>query len=289
MPDVVYDAVLGSNPLKQITSSEFGPGVNILKGRMSGNPIVFSNYVQSYAPESSLTTVDIAGFHTAFGTQGAVISDGSTVLIPYQKRANGATFAGGSSNAVIAGVSNCPIVLMPESIAAPRQGAVTATGKLCYLSIDGLVTPFTELVNQALASQAFNAMYSLGPVFINGTLVSNQVGFNVNYGLGWSEREHYEGTPSPTRVFLDTVDPMIDVQCEDFDQMASILAGATISSVTAYLRKRSPRMPRRCTSNFRLRFPVVTRPGTRGSQLRSGCRPRTRSMARLGSSCTARY
>jgi hypothetical protein len=245
MPDVVYDAIVGSSVnLRQVTQSSYDPKVESLQGRMSGSAVISDQFVVSSSPEVNLTTLDLAGFMTAFGTLGTKVSDGSNTLVPYQKRASGGTFAGGSSNFTLAGTAPTnsvphPVILIPESINVPRVGAPHATGKLCYLSGDGVTCPVTENVNQALSSEAFAAMFGMGPVYINSTRVARNVGFTINFGLGWSEKQHYDGAVYPSDMFLETIDPTIEVQVEDFDQMASIMPAGTISQFSCYIRKRA--------------------------------------------------
>jgi len=240
MPDVVYDALLGSGVnLRQVTNSGFDPKIESMSGRFSGAPVISDQFIVSSQPEASLSTVDIGGFLTAFGTLGTLIASGANVTVPYQKRAKGGTFVGAGANMKVVGIADCPVVLVPQSINAPRQGTPTAQGQAFFLSSDGIVVPYAESVNQTLQAQAFNAMYGLGPVYINGVHVPKQVGYSVSFGLGWSDLQTYDGAVYPSDMFLETIDPVIEVQVEDFDQFVSILGGAAISSVTAYLRKRT--------------------------------------------------
>jgi hypothetical protein len=240
MPDVVYDALVGpSVNLRQITNSGFDPKIESVSGRNSGSAVIADQFVVSSQPEANLSTVDIGGFLTAFGTLGAFVASGANVTIPYQKRARGGTFVGAGANMKVNGVTDCPVVLVPQSINAPRQGVPTAQGQAFFLSSDGILIPYVESVNQTLQAQAFVAMYGLGPVYINGVHVPKQVGYSVSFGLGWSDLQTYDGAVYPSDMFLETIDPVIEVQVEDFDQFVSIVGGAPISSVTAYLRKRA--------------------------------------------------
>ena len=240
MPDVVYDAILGSGvPLKQVTQSSFEPHTETMAGRMSGSGVISDQFVTSVHPEASLTTLDLAGFMAAFGTVGTLIADGSTTLIPWQKRASGGTFSGGTSNFTVAGISNCPVLLVPESITCPRVGAPHATGKLIYLSSDGKLCPFVESINQSLSSQAFAALFGMGPVFINTVHVPRMVGYTINFGIGLSERQNYDGAVYPSDIFIETFDPTVEIQVEDFDQFSSMVPNGVITGFTAYMRKRA--------------------------------------------------
>jgi hypothetical protein len=249
VPDVVYDAVFGAISggrgavtLRQITNSNLNENIDVLDGRFSGDAFIADQFIQAVRPTFDLTTTDIANFKAIFGTGYADanrIVDGQSVVIPWHGRKSGGTFLSGASHVRVRGFSNTsPVQLVPVSVTAPRQGAVTAQGQVHFLSRDGIEMPHEVAVNTSLASQAFQSMYGLGPVFINGDRLPRQVGFTVNYGIGLSEMQHFDGTAMPTDCFIETVTPSIEVTAEDFDYIATITGGLEISSVSAFLRKR---------------------------------------------------
>ena len=239
MPDVVSDCLIGASTyLHQITQSSFNPNIQILDGVASGSPYVMEQFIESANPEAQITSVDLANFMTIFGVQGGQIASGVNVIVPYQKRKSGGTFQTGSANMEIQGVASCPVQLVPLSINAPRMGVPTAQGGLHFLSVDGITQPWAGLVNQSLSAQVFEAMYGLGPVYVNGTRVPKQVGWNLNFGVGLSEKQHWDGLPFPSDVFIETAKPSIEFNVEDFDLMASITGGEAITSFVCYLRAR---------------------------------------------------
>lgn len=238
MADVVYDAILGANNLRQVVSSDFNQSMELVEGRESGNPFKADQFVQSVSPEASLTTMDIGGFLTAFGLLGTLVDDGSGVVIPFAKRANGGSFAGDGANLHVIGVEDHPVFLVPQSITVPKMGPVVAQGMAHFLSADGVTAPFAVEVNQDLAAQAFVALYGGGPVYVNSTRIDAQVGFTVNFGLQLSEKQHYEGSPYPTKIFVEEVNPSIEIMVEDFDQIVTF-QGVNVSQLSAYIRKRA--------------------------------------------------
>jgi len=239
MPDVVFDCVLGGTTVRQVASSGFRENLDILTGRFSGSPRIAFQSVQSADPTLDLTTSDISGFLSAFGLESTRIANGTTVQIGYQKRVSGGSLAGGSTNVLITGAnSSCPVQLIPQTVTAPRQGAVTAQGMAYFMSSDGEAHPVAIGTGQALAATAFNAMWGLGPIFVNGSQIPNHVGFNVTFGVGKSEQQQYDGSVFPTDCFLETFDPVIELTSEDFDILASLKGGAVINTVSAYLRRR---------------------------------------------------
>lgn len=237
--DVVYDCVLGTNTIRQVTQSQFSEGIEVLAGRMSGAAIIADQFIQSGNPVGEFTTSDVGGFLTGFSASvgGALIADGSTVKIPYHKRASGSTFAGGSSNLLVRGLSGNPVFVCPQSITAPAMGACTAQGQVHFLSGDGETLPYEVVANQALASQAFAAMYGLGAVIVNNVQVPRQIGFTLNFGIGLSEKKHYSGAPYPSDIFIEEFNPSIEFSQEDFDYLTGI-AGGGVTSILCQIRKR---------------------------------------------------
>jgi hypothetical protein len=239
MPDVVYSAILGGTTVKQIASSSFNENIAILAARTSGSGVIADQFIDQISPMGEITTTDIANFLAAFGVSGSQITDGSTVKIPYQKRANGSTFGGAGTNMMIKGKADNPVQLVPQSVTAPRQGAVTASGQVHFLSSDGLTMPHDVLTAQDLTAETFNSMYRLGPVYINGTQLPKGVGFTVNFGVGLSEKQHFDGATYPTEVYKETFDPYIEITAEDFDILDTISGGLAITDVRAFLLKRA--------------------------------------------------
>ena len=236
--DVVYDCPMGAAALKQVTQSQFSENLEVLAGRMSGNGVISDQFLLSGSPHASVVSMDIGGALTLFGTVGSQVGNGSTVAIPYHKRASGSTFAGGATNAVVKGLASNPVQLVPQSVQAPQMGAPTFHGDVHFFGEDGATAPYSILTNQTLAAQAFNAMWGLGPVKVNGVSVPRQIGFTVNFGVGLSEKKHYEGATWPSDIFLELFDPSIEFSHEDFDYISGIAGGGGITSIYAWLRKR---------------------------------------------------
>lgn len=238
MVDVVYDVPLGGSTLRQVSQSQFSEGIEVLAGRMSGSPTISDQFIQSADPIGEVTSVDIGGFCSIFGVAGSLIADGSTVQIPYHKRTNGGTFAGGSTNVLVKGVTDNPVMLVPGSITAPTMGAVTAQGQAHFLAADGETQPWDVLTGQALVAQSFQAMYGLGKVYLNAVQVPEQIGFTVNFGIGLSEKKHYDGAPYPSRLYIEEFNPSIEFSQEDFNHLDTISGGLATTSLVVWIRKR---------------------------------------------------
>lgn len=241
----VYDARLGTsggNPLylRQVTNASVSENLRVLMGRMSGGKYASDQFIESGDPAAEITTTDIGGFLTGFGTEGTRITDGTTVIVPWRTRSSGGTHASGSTHSHVRGTgSACPVQLVPQSISAPRQGAVTAQGMIAFLSDDGVTKPHRVYNgDQALASQAFTAMWGLGPIYVNGSERPLNVGYTVNFGVQLSEMKRYAGAIYPTDCFIETVNPSFEFTEEDFATLYGFTGGAAITGLSAFLRKR---------------------------------------------------
>jgi hypothetical protein len=237
--DVVYDVALDQNTIRQVTQSQFSEQIEVLAGRMSGSPTIADQFIGSGNPVGEFTTTDLQTFLTAMGVGGSLINDGSTVKIPYHKRVSGASFQGGNSNLLVRGVIGHKAFACPQSVTAPRMGVCTAQGQVHFLSATGMVIPYAVQINQNLASQDFVGMYGLGPVIVNGVQVPRQIGFSVNFGIGLSEKSHYDGAPYPSDIFVEEFNPSFEFSQEDFDYLQGIAGGVAITSLTGILRRRA--------------------------------------------------
>lgn len=238
--DVVYDCPMGAAALKQVSQSQFSEGLDIMAARMSGSQSISDQFLNQSNPVAEFTSLDVGGFLTLFGATGSQVSDGSTVQVPYHKRISGGSFAGGTTNMLVKGVAANPVQLTPMSVHAPQSGACTAQGQAHFLSSDGITQPWAVAVNQTLSAQAFAALYGLGPIYLNGTLVPRQLGYTVHFGVGYSEKKHYDGAVHPTDIFIEELNPMIEFSQEDFDFLSTIAGGVLISSsLVCWMRKRA--------------------------------------------------
>lgn len=242
--DVVYDVPLGTlGTMRQVSQSSFSESIEVMAARMSGAPTISDQFIQSANPVAEVSGVDIGNFLTMFGSVGGQIANGAGVIVPYHKRVSGGTFQGGSTNLIIKGILNNPVQYEPISVTAPTMGSPVANGRLHFLSADGITQPWAVAANQALSSQAFVGCYGLGPVFIDigagAFQIPRQIGFTVNFGVGLSEKKHYDGAVYPSDIFMEEFNPSIEFNQEDFDLLAAIAGGKPITSVTCWLRRRA--------------------------------------------------
>lgn len=241
MASTVYDAILGSTTVRQVSNVSLNPNLSVMKERYSGGTHIAAQFIDSGEPVLDLTTADIEGFLAAFRDdthESLRVANGNTVIVPWNGRADGGTFQSGSNHVRVRGYSTTsPVQLVPMSISAPTKGPATAQGQVHFLSRNGAEVPHQIQTSQALASQAFNACFRQGPLSVNGSLIDEQIEFTLNFGVTLSEKKHYAGGNYPTSVFIQTVEPSIQFTQEAFAYLSSIINGVDISSVSAFLRK----------------------------------------------------
>lgn len=242
MPATVYDAVFGSDTLRQISQSNLNPNMSIMKEKFSGNAYIAEQFIESAEYAVDLTTTDIYGALGIFRSDSAEsirIANGGTVIVPWNGRTSGGTFLSATTSHVrIKGYSSTsPVQLVPMSISAPTSGFASFQGSVHFLSRNGLEAPILVQTAQTLASQAFLGSYRLGPLNVNGTLIAEQIGWNLNFGVTLSEKKRYGGAPYPTDCFIVSVEPTIEFTAEAMAFLSTITGGLPISSLSAYLRK----------------------------------------------------
>lgn len=236
--DVVYDAIVGAVALKQIKRTSFSPGAQLQADRMSGavDPAVF--FLQGAEPRATFESMDMPGVIAGISATAGLFVSAGTLTIPFNRRANGGTFAGGSTNFTLTG-ANGMAILQSLGAAQSDEGAV-ASIELCFLSTDGLTIPVAANVNQALAAEAYDASHAFGPAYLNGVKLTQVVSTRVNTGVALTVKR-YDGSVYPTIAFIQTRNPSIEITFENFDAINTygpLFAAPTACAV--YYRQKSP-------------------------------------------------
>ena len=242
MAETVYDAIIGSgNNLRQVVSSQYSPNGNIILGSASGAIDPSALYGGPANPTVLFETADVAG---ALGlmsvTAGLHVSSG-TITIPYNKRVNGAAFAGSTSHMTISGTN---ALIIPVQISGSQDNpAVILTVQVIFYSSTGLANPVTFNTGASLAAQAFNAQYDFGPVYADlgsgSAQVAEATGWTVNTGMVVVPRR-YNGGVYPSKVFIAQRNPTIEITFEDFDDAAAFgTVYDALTSCAVYARKRT--------------------------------------------------
>lgn len=235
--DVVYDAVIGAVAIKQVKRTSFKAGVQSQSLRLSGGLDPQAIVVQGGEPRATFESMDIAGVLTGLGVSSGLFVVSGSLLVPWNRRANGGTFAGGSNNFTLSGANGLAII---NSLSASQgdEGAV-AEVELCFLSADGLAAPVAANVNQALSAEAYNAAWAMGPVYVNAVQLAQVSSIRVNTGLQLVVKR-YDGSVYPTFAFIQERNPSIDITFENFDALST--QGPLFSATTnaaVYFRKKA--------------------------------------------------
>lgn len=233
---VVTDAILGASQLRQVSNSSHRSGAAVRPARFSGGAAVQQIYGVSMEEVTSLTTSDVenvVGLNSGnFLDDGLSILSG-TITVPYKDRANGGKFAGAASHSQLSG-SNALVI--PTGISVSQGEAATANLEVHWISSDGFTQAITSSGGNTLASELFNAQFSLGPVTINGTAINSVTGFQVNPGITLV-KQSAKGGNWPTEISIQQVDPSIDVTFVDVGELDAVLDDFFAGVLVAYLRK----------------------------------------------------
>lgn len=241
MSSTVYDAFLGSLNLRQVTSSSFNPGTSIIVGRVSGGQLPSFIAGGASSPRASFASMDVFNALTSVDLSAGLSIASGSIVIPFQKRAQGGTYASGSSHQSIT-ASDALLVITGIEAAQGGDGASVNLDAI-FRSTDGLTRPCTLNTAASLTAQAFQALYHMGPVKVQmasesaASQVTQVTRFSVNPGLS-VQVAAYDGGNYPTVITIDQQDPSIDLTFEDFDAASRFVSDYTeLDSITVYLRK----------------------------------------------------
>lgn len=233
--DIVYDVILGSNTVRQVLKSDYQPNLEDVVGMASGAVDPSEVMAGKAEPQATFETSDLAGFLAALSiSAGAHVSAG-TITIPWNKRAQGGSFAGAGANSRINGTHG---LIVPTRISCGQDDeAAIAAAMVHFYSTDGFAAAATISNSQNLAATAFTGQYTLGPAKVNGTALGELLSIAVNPGITVEVKRHNGGN-YPTLVHITQRRPTIDLTFEDISEIPAI-GFAAMTSAAVWFRKRS--------------------------------------------------
>jgi hypothetical protein len=232
--DVIYDAVLGAYTAKQVRRGSFGYNGQPVIGFQSGMLDPAELYGGAADPRANFSVEDVGGALAAISASTGLAVAAGTISVPFQKRSNRATFASGSSHFKATGANGLIIPLMAE---AAQDGNASIDLQAIFQSTDG-TDPVTLSSANALASQAYNKLWTLGPCSINGTAIGEVIRARINYGIEVLVERH-NGMNFPDRVYIVRRRPSIDLTFNDFDTLDDFAAAFTeMTAAVVYFRRR---------------------------------------------------
>jgi hypothetical protein len=236
MPNAIHDVVWGSLTLKQLLGSGYNVNGEPIEGVYSGGIDVSEHFGGPIEPTAPFEVEDIGGVLavSSIVTVGLAVTSG-TITVPLKKRQDLGTYAGAGANYSLSSANG---ILIPDTFSVSENGNASASLTGHFKSTDGDTNPVTVNVAQNVAAEAFNSLWGLGAVTINGTAIPKVLGFTVGTGIRLTKR--FYGKNYPTDTFIEARRPFIDVRTYDMDilsALGSALAAGT--SLVAYMRKRS--------------------------------------------------
>ena len=238
---VCADALFGATNIRQVTQSSHSTNHEHRKAMISGGAAVSQVSGKSAGEITQLTSADMAAIvalnTSTFCSVGLSLL-ASTITVPYKIRSAGALFASGLNHTAITGAN---ALIVPTSFEVTQDADfATAQMDIHWLSADGVTKGCDDATGQALAAQAFNAEYTLGPCYINASLIAGVQGFRVTPGIEVVKPPLGSGSVFPLFASIKTVQPTMQLTVNDFDAIASTVGDWTaMTSANFYLKKRA--------------------------------------------------
>lgn len=208
---LLIDQILSHSVRTGPTHQAVVPGGNV---DTSAHITVMAEPVVEFSSDDLKTVLD-----TITISAGLALTGGLTIR--YQQRIDGGAFAGGSNNATITATK---AFAYPTSIQATQddENGATVDVRVAVL-YDGTNDPLNENTGVSFAgvSPAFNQVFHLGPVYLNGTELEAVRSVRIDPGITYvpfrGSGDVYARQGSITRRM-----PVITVNITDMDSLATV-------------------------------------------------------------------
>ena len=227
--------------IRNIIGGDWNPEATLLLGKNSSAVDPGAFFGGKVTPKAGFRTSDLAAILAMSPLAGVKVTGGIT--LPFRKRDDCGDFTSGSTHA--SSTCTAGLLLVEElTVSGESEGEETpaAVAQCAFHAKSANGTdPIGVSTNVSLSAESFGSQFTLGPVYVNGTLVP-QV---TNYSLRMNHRvmvRHYNGLNFPQKVFIVFRSPQIQLELDDLAAFKTAGGfGASFSAVTnviAYLRKR---------------------------------------------------
>ncbi len=224
--------VRGTAVMTGSTRAEITPGGSVDRGAV----------ILSHAdPTATLETADLATALAAISpTVGLNCTTGATFRA--QRRAAGGVFAGAGNHVLLTADAGFAV---PSRLTVRQDDPSGANLSLAFwaLSSDGFTAPLTETVEQNLAnSPTFVGKWFLGPVTYDGDRMPGVLGWEVDFGLGYSPKRH-DGEVFAREGAIIARRPVFRFTVDELDNAATIgnlFLAALGGNIVLYARKGAP-------------------------------------------------
>jgi len=220
--------------LSQNRSMSVQANVEVFKGFYSGGVTPQFVSVLQAEPRVQIQTGDLSTLLTKISLTAGYYMTGSSIVLPFQERAVGGTFASTSNT-----LSMTRAFGHIASIEAQQGQAAVASLELIPLW-DGSTLPIVISTGVTLDAQAFNNEYSLGPAKIGSAALPGLISVTVNPGFRVNLTKH-QGNAYTREAFIQIVEPSITWTIEGTGMQSTLtnLFKAISSTAIQYLRKRT--------------------------------------------------
>lgn len=260
---VIHVPDLGGDSFEGTTDVGVSRATSVTRPIADGNPIPGFGAVISDAATIAVTGYDIATGLTLATVAGADLSD----VVIYEAKLD--TGGGKASGNVHVKHTMAKAFLVPRRLSAAHgQNARLTLEAVGYSTTGG--SPLTSASSQGLSADTGGAaaLYTLGPIKINGTAYSNHMAVDVDFGIALASLD-CDGDIGTKLVRPVGLAPVITVSTYDPTIAAAINAGLAASStgVEIWLRKRTNTGFSTSTDHVKLTaaLAIITSQGTSGS------------------------
>lgn len=238
---VCADALFGAVNIRQVTTANHSTNQEIRKAMNSGGAAVVQISGKSSGEISQIVSGDLAaivGLNTSTFCSAGLSLLASTITIPFKIRSAGGLFVSGSNNVALTGAN---ALIVPTSFEASQDGDFAlANMDIHWLSSDGVTKGCDDAVGQAIAAQAFNSEYTLGPCYINASVIPGVQSFRVTPGIEVVKPPLGSGSVFPVFASIKNVMPTMQLTVNDFDAVAATIGDFTaMTSANFYMKKRA--------------------------------------------------
>lgn len=211
MAVTAFDVTFGALTLQQCSSVEFSPNNTIVPAYATAGVSPDAFYVMQGEPRGRFTSMDVetilAGIDEIVGLKVA----SGTIELPYKVRANGASYASGSSHIKLTSANG---QLIPLTVGVQQGQLASVNLEAVLLSTDGYTSPVAYSGSQALGTPAHNIDFRLGPTSLNGSAITGVTGWTVNFGITY-ELRITDGHVYPIVIYIQRANPTIDITLEN--------------------------------------------------------------------------
>lgn len=221
--------------INQITTRSINPGIESMIARNDGQvdptfaAVMFQKPMFSFGTSAVARALGFAGIN-------ALSVDGTPVESWFQQVDPGGTRKTGANSTKFSFAKG---ILCPKSIDASKDGPAVIDYDMAAVSTDGVTSPLTMGINQAMPTISTNREYfTVGPLSVNGTAVPGIQSTKVDFGLAVATDEG-DGNAYPTLTYIDERSIVVTLRTKSINVLNTIgfFTAQSTTDTVFYLRK----------------------------------------------------